>query len=168
MSNLNSDIYVCLESVIVLSKYLNMLSKASEHGIKAMICITKNTTIGERINIGEISNRTKTPEAYTSKIMQRLVKAGLVESKKGAKGGFLIENRLLHKLTAWDVVNELDGASLKDGCILGLEECSSRNPCSMHTEYKSIREGLIDFLQKSKLALLAEKADLGTKSLIFN
>ncbi len=133
-----------------------MLSKSCQHGIKAMICITKNAQESKRVSIGEVSSKINVPEAFTSKILQRLVKAGMLKSKKGVNGGFYIENRLLDKLTLWHIVNELDGANLKYGCVLGLDDCSNQHPCPVHNEYKSIRQNLITFFENTYLTDLTE------------
>ncbi|MCO4819085.1 MAG: Rrf2 family transcriptional regulator [Bacteroidetes bacterium] len=133
-----------------------MLSKSCQHGIKAMICIKKNAQKSKPVSIGEVSSKINVPEAYTSKILQRLVKAGMHKSKKGVNGGFYIENRLLDKLTLWHIVNEIDGVNLKYGCVLGLDDCSNQHPCPVHNEYKSIRQNLITFFENTYLTDLTE------------
>lgn len=169
MSNLNSDKCVRFGNHhSFVSTIKKMLSKASQHGIKAMICITRNSIKGERISIGDVASKIKTPVAYTSKIIQRLVKAGMVQSKKGASGGFYIEKSLVNKVSVWDVVNELDGGAIKYGCILGLDECSGRKPCPAHKEYKPVRDQLIRFLQNTSLAKLADKVSKGEGTLVMN
>ena len=169
MSNLNSDKCVRFGNRhSFVSTIKKMLSKASQHGIKAMICITRNSIKGERISISDVASKIKTPVAYTSKIIQRLVKAGMVQSKKGASGGFYIDNRLMNKVTVWDVVSELDGGSIKYGCILGLDACSGQNPCPVHNEYKPVRIQLIRFLENTSLANLANKVSNGEGNLIMN
>jgi len=143
-----------------------MLSKTCQHGIKAMICITQNAKESKRVSIADISSKINVPEAFTSKIMQRLVKSGMVKSKKGAHGGFYVEERLIHKITVWDVVSELDGGELKYGCILGLTTCSSRNPCPAHDQYKPVRNNLINFMESTYLADLADKLKAGNGNIV--
>lgn len=145
-----------------------MLTKACQHGIKAMICITSRSMRGLRVTINEVASKIHIPEAYTSKIIQRLVKAGMVESKAGHAGGFYIKKSLLNKLSVWDVVSELDGGSLKYGCILGLDKCSGRNPCPAHEDYKTVRSQLIQFLENTSLSQLAERMNEGEGTLVMN
>ena len=138
-----------------------ILSKACEYGIKAMICIAVKSMKGEKSSLARVARNTNSPEAFTAKTLQKLVKAGLVKSSKGAYGGFYLEQEAIEHISVWDIVRAIDGNDLKNKCMLGLEACSNTNPCPMHNHYKSVREQLMAIMQENRLRELAEKVSHG-------
>ena len=63
-----------------------MLSRACEYAIQAVICLAKKP-VGEYTLIREISEGLKIPHHFLGKVMQTLVKADILTSHKGPKGG---------------------------------------------------------------------------------
>jgi len=61
------------------------LSLTTGYAIEALACLAKQGGISMRV--GEIAELTEMPSPYLSKIFQRLGEAGIVESKRGFKGG---------------------------------------------------------------------------------
>lgn len=109
-----------------------------------MIYIAGNEQGGRRTGVKEISESINSPEAFTAKILQQLVKAGLLSSYKGPTGGFeLAPNK---KIKLVDIVKAIDGNKLLENCVLGLETCSSKNPCPVHFRFVEIREQLNETL----------------------
>jgi len=78
-----------------------MFSKACEYGIKASIFIAVNSNAGKRVSTKEIAKEINSPQAFTAKILQDLVRHKVINSIKGAYGGFEIDKNdiALIKLT---------------------------------------------------------------------
>jgi Rrf2 family protein len=72
-----------------------MFSKTCEYAIRASIFIAAQSQKGERVSIQDVSSKIESPEAFTSKILQKLVKIGVIQSLKGPGGGFYIENDVI-------------------------------------------------------------------------
>lgn len=144
-----------------------MLSKACEYGIKAMIYLTGTSEEGKKASLAEVAEHIESPAAFTSKILQKLVKARIVNSVKGAKGGFELTSKSLEAIFLWDIVFAIDGPALRDDCFLGLNYCSKTNPCPVHDQYKTIRDGLITFLENTSIKDLSLDVQLG-KSVLRN
>ena len=138
-----------------------MLSRACEYGTKAVICLSIASRDDRIISIGDISRNIQTPEAFTAKVLQKLVKAGLVNSTKGKNGGFYINKDTAETLRLWDVVKVIDGDDLKYRCLLGLSNCSDANPCPVHESYKTIRTDLINFLKNTEIKILSDRVISG-------
>ena len=64
---------------------MTTLSLTTGYAIEALACLAKNGELSMRV--GEIAELTEMPSPYLSKIFQRLGDAGIVESKRGYKGG---------------------------------------------------------------------------------
>lgn len=126
-----------------------MFSRACEYAIKIMIYIASNERIGKRTGLKEVTEAIGSPEAFTAKILQQLVKAKLLESFKGPMGGFeLVKDKEVRLV---DIVTIIDGNKLIEECVLGLDACSSRNPCPVHDKFSTIRNQLKETLLSTDL-----------------
>ena len=136
-----------------------MFSKACEYGIRAVLFLAQKAQDDLRPNITEIAKATASPEAFTAKILQQLVKNGIVLSKKGPKGGFYIEKN--SKLRLIEIVTAIDGDKIFLGCGLGLDQCSSLHPCPVHDQFEQVRGDLKHMCENTFVMDLATKLNLG-------
>lgn len=132
-----------------------MFSKACEYGIKASIFIAINSYEGRRVSPKEIALEIASPQAFTAKILQALVRHGIVSSIKGAYGGFEIERNKVSTVMLSHIVNAIDGDSIYNGCGLGLKKCDEEHPCPVHDKFKSVRQELKLMLENTSLEELA-------------
>ncbi|WP_346882653.1 Rrf2 family transcriptional regulator [uncultured Algibacter sp.] len=138
-----------------------MFSKTCEYGIKATLSIAQKSQWGERIGLTDIATAIDSPTAFTAKILQTLVKANIINSVKGPKGGFEIDKEKLHQINLKQIVKAIDGDKLFIGCALGLKECNEKKPCPMHNEFVSIRDQINVTLEASNLLDTALNLNLG-------
>ncbi|MGB3345380.1 MAG: Rrf2 family transcriptional regulator [Aequorivita sp.] len=136
-----------------------MFSKACEYGIRAVLFLAKQAQDDLRPNITEIAKATDSPEAFTAKILQQLVKSGIILSKKGPNGGFYMNKD--SKLRLIEIVTAIDGDKIFHGCGLGLAQCSSLHPCPVHDQFEDVREGLKKMCENTFVMDLATKLNLG-------
>jgi len=132
-----------------------MLSKSTEYGIKALIYLCRYGE-SKRIGLKDIAASIDSPEAFTSKILQKLVKAEIIDSSKGQGGGFRIIPERKNDITVWDIVKSIEGDSLQNHCVLGLSECNSEYPCPAHDEYSNVRGSFLEFFKKTSISSLAQ------------
>lgn len=139
-----------------------MFSKACEYGIRASIFIAKNSQENKRVSPKEISKEIDSPQAFTAKILQDLVRHKIIKSIQGAYGGFEIDKDLISKIKISQIVEAIDGDKIYSGCGLGLRECSEERPCPLHDKFKSIRNNLKHMLDTTSLDELANELQEGT------
>lgn len=132
-----------------------MFSKACEYGIKASIFIAYNSYENRRVSLKEIAKEINSPEAFTAKILQDLVRHNIISSVKGAHGGFEIDKNKIKTIKLAQIVNALDGDTIYNGCGLGLDICDELRPCPVHDKFKSIRNELKLMLETTNLEELA-------------
>ncbi|PNQ72475.1 transcriptional regulator [Hanstruepera neustonica] len=132
-----------------------MFSKACEYGIKASIFIAISSSEGKRVTPKQIAEEINSPQAFTAKILQALVKHNVINSVKGAYGGFEIEKNDISKIKLAQIVNAIDGDKIYRGCGLGLEICDENHPCPVHDKFKSVRTDLQNMLESTTLEELA-------------
>jgi len=132
-----------------------MFSKACEYGIKASIFIAINSREEKRVSPKEISEEIDSPTAFTAKILQALVRHNIIDSVKGAYGGFEINKRKISSIKLSEIVNAIDGDKIYSGCGLGLHTCDEDYPCPLHDKFKIVRTKLKDMLENTNLEQLA-------------
>jgi len=78
----------------------------------------------------EIAQRTQIPPGYLSKVLRTLSQAGLLESRRGIGGGFMLA-KPPDQMSILDVLNAVDdGVNRIESCPLGSMEHPSL--CAMH------------------------------------
>lgn len=109
-----------------------------------MIYIASNQKENRRTGLKEVTEAIGSPEAFTAKILQQLVKSGLLESYKGPSGGFTLNQGKEIKLR--DIVSTIDGNKLMEECVLGFDECGNENPCPVHSKFALVRQQINEAL----------------------
>jgi len=131
-----------------------MLSKSTEYAFRSLVYIQLKNWEGYRPGIEEIAKETDSPQAFTAKILQNLVRYGLLMSLKGRGGGFFFNNDN-QELSLIEVVNIMEGKGFFHRCGFGLNKCSDENPCPLHKPYAKIRDGFEDIIKKETVQSLA-------------
>lgn len=142
-----------------------IFSKACEYGIKATIYVAEQSINQTRSSLKDISREIDSPEAFTAKILQMLVKKGIIKSVQGATGGFETDPKNIKKIKLIDIVKAIDGELNEDTCVLGLKKCSEVHPCPVHNKYKFIKKDLLAMLQKTTLAEMSNSVNDGLSCL---
>lgn len=95
-----------------------MISQTVEYALRAIVTIAQAD--GNPCTSQVIAKTTQVPGPYLSKLMQRLVRSDLVQSKRGLHGGFVL-TRSPSDMTVWDVVDSVDPMKRIRECPLSLE-----------------------------------------------
>lgn len=138
-----------------------MFSKACEYGLRAATYIAMQSLEGRRVSLKEIAEKIDSPIAFTAKILQLLSKNNIVDSIKGAHGGFEITRTQIDQLKLSEIVNAIDGDVIYAGCGLGLKECNANKPCPVHDKFVDIRNDLRQMLENTSLYEMTTGLELG-------
>jgi len=137
-----------------------MFSKACQYAIKSAIFLATRPPEKKRTRLCEISEAIGSPEAYTAKILQQLVRKEVLISLKGPNGGFELSKKPT-AITLYEVVEAIDGNHLFVGCALGLKICSSVHPCPVHNKFKAVRDHLTGILHTTTIVDAAGSVYVG-------
>jgi len=138
-----------------------MFSKACEYGIKATIFIAIKSEQDTRVSLNDIAREIDSPVSFTAKILQTLVKSGIIDSVKGPSGGFEIKKSKAGKIKLSKVVLAIDGDSIYKSCGLGFQNCNDKIPCPLHYKFIKIREDLKKMLEETSLLDLSNDINSG-------
>ena len=105
--------------------------------------------------VDEISREMATPKSFLAKILQKLVKAGVVRSFRGVKGGFQL-NRAPKDISLLDVIEATEGVVALNACAVDSSVCGFSGTCGVHTVWVTLRGEVNDLLRKHTFADIAE------------
>lgn len=94
-----------------------MFSQTAEYALRAAVCLAADP--GRPFTTTEIARLAQVPAGYLAKVMRSLVRAGLVRSRRGKRGGFVLAGPP-GDVTVLAVVSAVDPIRRLQGCPLGL------------------------------------------------
>jgi Rrf2 family protein len=106
-----------------------VLSKTAEYALRAAVWLAG--AADRRASADQLADVTKVPRRYLNKVLQDLVRAGLVSSQPGPGGGYALD-RPASKITILDVVSATAPLERIRHCPLGLP--SHTRLCPLHKE----------------------------------
>mgnify|MGYP001558218024 FL=1 len=109
--------------------------------------------------ISEISKVQDVPKSYLAKIMQHLVKVGLVNSRRGAKGGFFLA-RPADRITLRETIEAIEGPIYLNVCLIKKGECPRDEICPVHPVWREAQEKLFSVLESKTMAQLAKDSEM--------
>ncbi|MCU0225583.1 MAG: Rrf2 family transcriptional regulator [Acidobacteria bacterium] len=131
-----------------------MLSQTAEYALRAMLCLAD--CAGQPRTVAEIARMAKVPAGYLAKVMQSLVKAGLVTSQRGLRGGFTLR-REPAAVTVLEVVDAVDPLRRIERCPLDRPEHAGRL-CALHRRLDEVIVALqASFRETTIGSLLADE-----------
>ncbi|MCK5673174.1 MAG: Rrf2 family transcriptional regulator [Spirochaetales bacterium] len=104
------------------------ISKELEYSIIGLIDLDERD---KRSSAGEIARSMELPEELIKKIFQKLSKAKIVKSIKGAGGGYELSISL-EDLTIGDLKRAVSGESFVVSCLEDITSCSRIDICNIH------------------------------------
>ena len=127
-----------------------MISQTAEYALRAVVVLGSQP--GRPLTTQEIARVSRVPGGYLSKVLQALGKGGLVEARRGLRGGYVL-NRPLDRLTVYDVVNAVDPLKRIHHCPLRLSAHAQRL-CSLHQRLDDAVAMLETYFKQTTIASL--------------
>lgn len=131
------------------------LSTKGRYGLRAVLDLALNSE-QDAISLGSIAERQSISISYLEQLIAKLKKAGIVESKRGAQGGYILA-KPASEISVGDILRALEGDLHPVDCadIWGGEStCSSSDLCVTKYVWKRISDSInsaVDTLMLSEL-----------------
>jgi Rrf2 family protein len=137
-----------------------MFSTKAEYGVRVMVELARRGG-EEPVSLAEIAEHEGLPLAYLEHLVARLRRAGLVDSRRGAHGGYLLA-REPENITMAEVVEALEGSiapiecisSGPDGTLLCARETNADHVCTTKLLWTRVRRSIVETLQQTTLSEL--------------
>ena len=126
------------------------LSRTSVYALRAMVHLARNTN-GTRVRARDLAVETSVPRPYLSKILARMVAAGVLTSEKGHGGGFALA-REPDRIRFSEILSAVEPDLVEDECAFGWESCDEENPCPLHPAWSQLKEAISEWASRQTLA----------------
>lgn len=142
-----------------------MFSTRAEYGVRVMVDLARRGGV-DPVPLGEIADGEGLPLAYLEHLVARLRRADLIESRRGARGGYLLA-RPPEQITMAEVVEALEGriapieciSSSPDGTVRCSRESDPGHVCTTKLLWTRVRGAIVTTLQETTLAELIPATD---------
>ncbi len=141
-----------------------MFSTKAEYGVRVMVELARRA--GESpgaaesvVPLAEIAEHDGMPLAYLEHLVARLRKAGLLDSRRGSRGGYMLA-RAPEQITMAEVVEALEGSiapiecisQSADGSIVCSRESDPGHVCPTKLLWTRVRFSIVKTLEETTLA----------------
>ena len=106
----------------------------------------------------EIAEQYDIPIELMAKVLQRLVRAGLLISTQGTRGGYTL-SRPSSVISVADVIEAIDGPFTVTACSTEKHDCEQYGKCSIRDPLWQIRERIAATLETVSMAEMAASND---------
>jgi len=134
----------------------------AEYGLIVSLHLAKRVGQGP-VAAREMAEKEKLPADYVEQILLRLRRAGLVDSVRGARGGYHL-SRQPSEVTVKDVLDASEHGTFEVNCEchpVDHERCTTENSCSIRPVWQLLQQRIDETLGSIHLAdLLHEESEV--------
>jgi Rrf2 family protein len=135
---------------------VEILKRNGDYSIRALLVLGALED-GGLLSADRLAGRAKVAEPLLRKLLQKLSGAGIVESVKGAGGGFRLA-RAPRDISVLDIIEPVQGKLAINRCFLDRSGCPLQGRCKISRKLTGIQEHLVQFFKGITLDdLMAEE-----------
>ena len=129
------------------------VSSRGEYGVRAMVALAHHYGDGP-MSIAAVAKASSVPPTYLEQLIAPLRKAGLVESKRGARGGYQLA-RPPESVRIGEVYRVMEGPVAPMDCVSedpADQTCPLIDGCETRPVWLKVRDSIVDTLDSMTLA----------------
>lgn len=138
---------------------MELIRRNSDYGLRVLMRMARQP-VGAMFSVGTLAQQEGVPEGFLYKILQNLVRAGIVISHRGPRGGFAL-SRPPNEITVRAVLEVLQGPLAINRCFLGADRCSNRAICTLRQGLRGLQESMVSLFERITLEGMAEERSRG-------
>ncbi len=132
-----------------------MLSSKAKYGLKAMVYLARREGQGPTL-IADVAEAEHIPKKFLDAILLELKNRGLLASKKGKGGGYVLA-RPAAAIMVGDIIRILDGPLAPVQCVSRTayrrcDDCRDETACSVRAVMQDVRDAIAAILDNTRLA----------------
>ncbi len=137
-----------------------MLSSKAKYGLKAMVYLARREGLGP-VLIADIAESEHIPKKFLDAILLDMKNHGLLSSKKGKGGGYILA-KPASRLTVGDIVRVLDGPLAPVPCVSRsayrrCDDCPDETTCAIRAVMQDVRDAIAAILDNTTLADMSNR-----------
>jgi FeS assembly SUF system regulator len=121
------------------------LTKKADYGLIALRHLADAGSMAASAK--DIADSYHVPHEAMAKILQKLAKAGLVQSRHGMNGGYVLA-RDARQISALEVIVAIDGPLLLTSCSHQDMQCEQGDVCNVRQPLRMVSESIRDVLSR--------------------
>lgn len=122
------------------------ITRASDYAIRVILFLALQPK-DKYFMRGELSEKCSIPDSFLGKLLQFLVKADMLYSERGKKGGFKLKKEP-KDISLYDIIVSVEGDIQINECLTDTYSCSESFHCSIHNALNTIRNNMINELKQ--------------------
>ena len=133
------------------------LTKKADYALMAMKHLAESPAPRAR-SAKDVADAFGIPPEALAKILQRLAKAGLLHSQHGINGGYTLA-RAAHSISAFEVIEAIDGPLFITSCVTVRGECGQSDRCNIREPLRKVNESIEAVLKRIKVSHMREEPE---------
>lgn len=138
-----------------------MITRRAKYALKALLYLARQPE-GEATLIRDLAEAEGIPKKFLEQILLDLNRKGLLRSRKGKGGGYLLA-KSPDRIMMGDVIRLTDGPLAPVPCVSKTayhrcEECADEKTCLIRRTMKDVREAIAAIMDQTSLADMLKKA----------
>ena len=147
-----------------------MLTNKGKYGLKAMVHLA-GLERGRPALVADIAATNGIPKKFLDAILGELRTSGLVHSKKGRGGGYVLA-KAPSEIMVGEIVRALDGplapiACASKGYYRRCDDCPTEGACTVRLMMQEVRNAIAFVLDRRSLAEMRALADVDESALMY-
>jgi Rrf2 family protein len=138
------------------------LTKKADYALMAMKHLAEHSSQTSR-SAKDVADAFGIPPEALAKILQRLAKAGLLHSQHGINGGYMLA-RPAHTISAFEVIQAIDGPLFITSCVTVRGECDQTDRCNIREPLRKVNESIEAVLRRIKISHMREEPEESSAS----
>ena len=126
------------------------ISRKIDYALRAVICMADQPP-GEVVSFRKIATIEQVPEDFMAKILRQLVREGLVNSTRGARGGYCLA-RPPEEISFLEVIEAVDGPVMLNLCLGDMSTCDQACSCLMVDVWRQAQEAMLNVFRTTTIA----------------
>ena len=127
------------------------VSRKVDYALRAVIHLANEEANARACSVAEIAARERIPRQFLEKIVQQLIHTGLVRSRRGPHGGYVL-GRPAHQMTFRDVIEAVEGPISLNVCVGEHADCSLMGACGMERVWREGQRRVLELFEKTTIA----------------
>src|SRR6266851_9336712 len=138
------------------------LTKKADYGLMAMKHLAEHVDQGA-CSAKDVAEAYGIPQEALAKILQRLAKARLLTSQHGSNGGYTLA-RDAKTISAFEVIQAIDGPLFITSCVTVRGECGQSNRCNIREPLRKVNDSIEAVLRRIKISHMREEPEAAQSS----
>ncbi|HTF57900.1 MAG TPA: SUF system Fe-S cluster assembly regulator [Planctomycetota bacterium] len=137
------------------------LTRLTDYGIMLLTIIARERN-GATRSARELAARSRLPQPTVSKLLKALAHGGLLETRRGVRGGFTLA-KPAEQVTVADIIAALEGPIGITECTAHPGQCGVEPMCPVRTNWRKINRAVLEALRGISLAEMARPISFDAK-----